>query len=208
MGYHLNIKEILISGGVTLALLIVLSIYSIALMWERWRFYSRATAGQKGFLDKVRRIMKEGDPSEAVSLCRSYQGMASAVVLSTLVGPKGRDQRKGSAQRATERALSRLQARLSALATIASVSPFIGLFGTVIGVMRAFRDLAGAAGAGPGVVAIGISEALVCTATGLFVAIPALAAYNHFSNRAARFADEMAWISDEILEDLTEKARQ
>ena len=208
MGYQLNIKEILVSGGVTLDLLIVLSVYSIALIWERWRFYARETAGQKAFLDRVRRIMKEDDPSEAVALCRVYRGLASSVVLASLVGPVGRDERKSSAQRATERAMSRLQARLSALATIASVSPFIGLFGTVIGVMRAFRDLAGAAGAGPGVVAIGISEALVCTATGLFVAIPALAAYNYLSNRAARFADEMTWISDEILEHLTEKARK
>jgi biopolymer transport protein ExbB/TolQ len=67
--------------------------------------------------------------------------------------------------------------------------------------------LAGAAGAGPGVVAIGISEALVCTATGLFVAIPAVAAYNYFNNRADRFAEEMDWISSEILEHLAEAAR-
>jgi biopolymer transport protein ExbB/TolQ len=74
--------------------------------------------------------------------------------------------------------------------------------------MRAFRDLAGAAGAGPGVVAIGISEALVCTAAGLFVAIPAVFAYNYFNQRSQRFCEEMGWISEEILESLSQKAHR
>jgi len=68
--------------------------------------------------------------------------------------------------------------------------------------------LASAAGAGPGVVAIGISEALVCTAAGLFVAIPAVAAYNYFNHQASRFGEEMAWVSDEVLDSLTERARR
>jgi biopolymer transport protein ExbB/TolQ len=105
-------------------------------------------------------------------------------------------------------AVSALQGGTTLLGTIATVAPFVGLFGTVIGVMRAFRDLASAAGAGPGVVAIGISEALVCTAAGLFVAIPAVAAYNYFNHRAARFGEEMACVTDEVLDGLTEKARK
>lgn len=208
MGFHVSVKEILVSGGVTLWLLIALSVYSVALIWERWRFHDRGTAGQRTFLDKVRQILQDGNLQEAVTLCRSYKGLASAVVMASLVGPTNREERKRSALRATERALSQLQARLPVLGTIASTAPFIGLFGTVLGVMRAFRDLAGAAGAGPGVVAIGISEALVCTAAGLFVAIPAVAAYNYFNHRASRFSDEMGWISEEILESLAEKAHK
>ena len=95
---------------------------------------------------------------------------------------------------------------MAQLGTIASVSPFIGLFGTVIGVMRAFKDLASAAGAGPGVVAVGISEALVCTAAGLFVAIPAVAFYNYFRHQSSRMAEELGWISEEIIETLSERA--
>lgn len=208
MGFNLSVKEIVLSGGVTLYFLILLSIYSIALIWERWRAYERATAGVKGFLDKIRQMLEKEDLSDAVGACRSYKGPAAAVVLASLVGPSGREERQRCAQRAAERAVACLQARLSALGTIASTAPFIGLFGTVVGVMRAFRDLAGAAGAGPGVVAIGISEALVCTAAGLFVAIPAVVAYNYFNQRAAAFAEEMGWITEEILESLSEKARK
>ncbi|MBI3553262.1 MAG: MotA/TolQ/ExbB proton channel family protein [Elusimicrobia bacterium] len=208
MGFQVGIKEILVSGGVTLALLILLSVYSIALIWERWRFYSRSTAGQKTFLDKVRSIIDKGDLADAVTASKAYKGLASAVVMASLVGPSNRDERKRSAQRAADRGVSLLQQRITILGTIASVAPFIGLFGTVVGVMRAFKDLASAAGAGPGVVAIGISEALVCTATGLFVAIPAVAAYNHFNHRTQRFAEEMGWISEEILESLSEKTHR
>ena len=143
-----------------------------------------------------------------MTLGRNYKGLAGGVVVASLVGPTNRDERKRSAQRAGDRALSLLQRRIALLGTIASTAPFIGLFGTVVGVMRAFKDLAGAAGAGPGVVAIGISEALICTATGLMVAIPAVFAYNYFNNRATRFSEELTWVSEEILEALSEKAHK
>src|SRR3989338_5226960 len=166
MGFNVGIKDIILSGGVPLLVMVLLSIYSIALIWERWRFFKRSTAELKEFLGRLRRIREGGDLAEA--------GM---------------------------------QRGMPTLGTIASTAPFIGLFGTVVGVMRAFKDLAGAAGAGPGVVAIGISEALVCTAAGLFVAIPAVAAYNYFNNRTQRFAEEMSWVSEEILESLSEKTK-
>ena len=76
---------------------------------------------------------------------------------------------------------AQLSRKLSALATLASTTPFIGLFGTVLGVMRAFADLSIASGAGASAVAKGISEALINTAAGLFVAVPALIAYNYFN---------------------------
>lgn len=208
MGFKVGIKEILVAGGPTLAFLLALSVYSIGLIWERWRFHRRALQGLEPFVDKVRQILKTGNLSEAVTACKSHKGPAAAVVMASLVGPSSRDERKRSAQRAIERAATTLQQRVTTLGTIASTAPFIGLFGTVIGVMHAFRDLASAAGAGPGVVAIGISEALVCTAAGLLVAIPAVAAYNYFSHSSARFADELNWLSDEILEALAEGAKK
>ncbi|MBI4374827.1 MAG: MotA/TolQ/ExbB proton channel family protein [Elusimicrobia bacterium] len=207
MGFNVSIKDIIIAGGPTLALLGLLSVYSIGLIWERWRYFKRCTAGVKAFLDKIRHLRQGGDLGSAVTLCRSHKGLASQIVMASLTGPTNRDDRKRSAQREIDRAVSSLQKGMPMLATIASVAPFIGLFGTVIGVMRAFKDLATAAGAGPGVVAIGISEALVCTAAGLFVAIPAVAAYNYFNHRSARFAEEMNWVCEEILESLSEKSR-
>lgn len=81
--------------------------------------------------------------------------------------------------------------RLSALGTIANTAPFIGLFGTVVGVIHAFHAISKAQGAGPSVVAAGISEALVTTAAGLFVAIPAVFAYNYFLKYARRLSLEL-----------------
>ena len=81
--------------------------------------------------------------------------------------------------------------RLSILGTIANTAPFIGLFGTVIGVIHAFHAIAETAGAGPSVVAAGISEALITTAAGLFVAVPAVFAYNFFLKRARRLSMEL-----------------
>jgi biopolymer transport protein ExbB/biopolymer transport protein TolQ len=208
MSFHVNIKDILVAGGVTLWLLISLSIYSIALMWQRWRFIRRATEGERALLAKLRALIAAGSLSEAVKLCQAHKGLAGPILISSLTGSTNRDERKRSVEREIERAVAALQKGTTVLGTTASVAPFIGLFGTVVGVMRAFRDLASAAGAGPGVVAIGISEALVCTAAGLFVAIPAVAAYNYFNHRAARFGEDMAWACDEVLDGLTEKARK
>jgi biopolymer transport protein TolQ len=111
-----------------------------------------------------------------------------------------RDERRHSAARAVERQMAELQDGLATLGTIASTAPFIGLFGTILGVMRAFKDLGSMSGAGPNVVAVGISEALVATATGLFVAIPAVVAYNGFSRRSQRLSEELSWLAEEVQE--------
>ena len=205
MGFLIRTKELLFSGGFTLAPLIALSIYSLALVWERRSFFERSLSGLPRFLERIRRMIETGNMKDAVTLCRQYNGMASPVVLAALLGPTGKEERRDAAERALEKQVALLERRLPALGTIGSIAPFIGLLGTVLCVMRAFKDLAHATGAGPGVVAVGISEALVATAAGLFVAIPAVAAYNYFTTRANRFADEMHWIRDEVLDHLTEK---
>jgi biopolymer transport protein ExbB len=81
--------------------------------------------------------------------------------------------------------------RLAALGTIANIAPFVGLFGTVVGVIRAFQAIALKASAGPSVVASGIAEALISTAAGLFVAVPAVVAYNYFLKRARKLSLEL-----------------
>ena len=206
MNFHTNVKDILIAGGATLWLLIALSIYSIALMSQRWRYLKRSTHGLPALLKLLHATLAAGKLSDAVALCRAHQGIAAPILAETLTGSPNREDRRRAVDRAVEQAVAALQKGTTILGTIATVAPFIGLFGTVVGVMRAFRDLAGAAGAGPGVVAMGISEALVCTAAGLFVAIPAVAAYNYFNHRASRFGEDMGWACEDILDGLTPKA--
>lgn len=203
-----SFRDIIAAGGPTLAVLAILSVYTLALIWERWTYFRKSHKALDGFLDRLRASMNKGDLSESVALCKAHRGPASEIVMASLVGSPQKDERKRATERTLEKQLARFQQGLGTLGTIGSTAPFIGLFGTVVGVMRAFRDLAGASGAGPGVVAIGISEALVATAAGLFVAIPAIVSYNYFSTRALAFADQMRWITEEILEHLTDKAHR
>ncbi|MCR4295873.1 MAG: MotA/TolQ/ExbB proton channel family protein [Elusimicrobia bacterium] len=208
MGQQFAVKEILIAGGPVLAFMIILSIYCIALIWERYKFFKRSTGGSTEFLAKIRAAADAGKLPDAAALAKSHKGLAGAVVTATLTGPTNRDERRRAAERASQRAVSELERGISTLGTIASVAPFIGLFGTVLGVMRAFKDLASAAGAGPGLVAVGISEALICTAAGLLVAIPAVAAFNHFNQKISLFESELRWMIDEVLDGLAERAHR
>jgi biopolymer transport protein ExbB/biopolymer transport protein TolQ len=109
-----------------------------------------------------------------------------------------------ASRRALERAQAIVHAELkrgvSTLATIASSSPFVGLLGTVVGIINAFKGIASAKSAGLSAVAGGISEALVTTAVGLLVAIPAVWMYNYFSNRVEAFDVEMGNSSSELID--------
>jgi biopolymer transport protein ExbB/biopolymer transport protein TolQ len=203
-----GILSIIAAGGPILAGMFVLSMYCVALIWERWHFFNGATGGYQDFLSRVRAAAAAGRLQDAALLAKQYKGLASSVVSATLSGPPHREERQRAAERAIGRATAELERGMAALGTIASVAPFIGLFGTVVGVMRAFHDLASATGAGPGLVAVGISEALVTTAAGLLVAIPAVAAFNVFNQRIARFQDELGWMVEEVLDGLAERAHR
>jgi len=109
-----------------------------------------------------------------------------------------------SAQTAASEAITSLERRLTWLATIASASPFVGLFGTVIGIVDAFHGLGTAGAATLRAVAPGISEALITTAAGLFVAIPAVIAYNQFTARIRVFAAAIDDFCRELLNSLEE----
>lgn len=101
--------------------------------------------------------------------------------------------------RASTTEIAKLEHRVPFLATTASITPYIGLFGTVWGILRSFQGIAGAGSASLGVVAPGIAEALVATAAGLFAAIPAVYFYNDITSRVKAFANEMEDFSMEFL---------
>lgn len=203
-GFNVGIKDVLFgggaAGGATLSILGLLSIFCVALIWERRGVFAKAMADLRRVTHGLRRILdSDGDMKSAVTLCKR-KGPAASVLKVCLFGPKEKSKRRAAVDRALEREVSSLEKSLSALGTIGSIAPFVGLLGTVLGVIGAFDDLKDAATAGPGIVAGGISHALVATAAGLFVAIPAIIAYNYFTTRANRFSDEMRWMSDELLD--------
>jgi len=163
-------------------LLFAVSVISVAVMIERGLFYRRSAVDALALQDKLRRLLAAGDFEAASSLLRRSDSLECNVVLRGLLeyrrGPEAVEDVLDGAE-ATERL--RYSRRLSLLATIGSNAPFVGLFGTVLGIIRAFHDLSTDFGSASGTVMAGVSEALVATAVGLVVAIPALVAYNAFT---------------------------
>ena len=153
-------------------LLIGLSIASVAIMIERAVFFA---ARKRVDVDALVPILLSGELTKAREAVGDQPGVEAEVVAGTI-----------------ERARIDYERRLAFLGTLGNNAPFVGLFGTVLGIIRAFADLAGNPGAaGTGTVMAGISEALVATAVGLFVALPAVVAYNFFQ-RALRRATQRA----------------
>lgn len=197
---NITFKQLIVAGGPILFLLMALSIYSIALIWERWTTYKKTFRGLDDLLHKVNQLIKSGETRQLTELCARLRSPAADIINKVIAHHGGPLEKRELAEKAIDWHGSHLNKGLTAIATIGSISPFIGLFGTVVGVIRAFRDLSMYAGAGPSVVAMGIAEALVNTAAGLFVAIPAIVAYNYFIHKANSFASEMNWVTEQVID--------
>jgi biopolymer transport protein ExbB len=189
MFQDLSLLALLQKGGITVVVLAFLSVLSIAITLERaWAFRRFARALNDSF-SSIRSAVKEGGLQAAAIVCRAQPSPLSEVLLSGLSrSGKGKEEVNEAMELAGRRELSKLERSLGILGTIGSTAPFIGLFGTVLGIIRAFSDLAVAQGASPAAVADGIAEALIATAAGLFVAVPAVVAYNYFVRTASRHA--------------------
>lgn len=170
-----------------LYLLLGLSLLSIAVMMERWVFYRRRTIDIDAVEHDLSEALDAGDFEAAAKVLSKHDVLETRVVLAGLKayekGPESvEDLIAGSLGR--ERAV--YERRLGFLATLASNAPYIGLFGTVLGIVRSFRDLAANMTEASSAVMAGIAEALIATAVGLVVAIPAVIAFNVFKARVMR----------------------
>lgn len=186
---HLTLFELFKKGGFTVMVLGALSLLSIAVILERARAFSRFKKGLHEFTDTLYRTVREDGLTVAARLCSTQSSTLARVFLAGY-GKKGRrrDEILSAMELAGRQEITALERFLGFLGTIGSTAPFIGLFGTVLGIIRAFSDLSAAQGASPAAVADGIAEALVATAAGLFVAIPAVVAYNYYVRSASRCA--------------------
>ena len=186
-----------------LYLLFGLSIASIAVMIERVVFYRRHAVDTDAVRLEVDRLLKRGDLDGAAEHLARYDSLETNVVLYGLqhhdLGPESVEDLIAGAER-KER--SRFEKRLGFLATVASNAPFIGLFGTVLGIIRAFKDLAGNMSEASDAVMAGIAEALIATAVGLLVAIPAVIAFNALKGRVKRLSDNTQLLAGILLASL------
>jgi biopolymer transport protein ExbB/TolQ len=167
-----------------LYLLIGLSIVSIGVMFERWFFYRRRTIDVDGVRDALTKSLEAGDLNAAAATLQAHDALETNVVLAGLRAyAKGPESVEDLIAGALGRERARYESRISFLATLASNAPYVGLFGTVLGIIRSFRDLASNMAEASSAVMAGIAEALIATAIGLLVAIPAVVAYNVFRGR-------------------------
>lgn len=194
-------------------LLCLLSVYSLAVSVERWITFQKAKQQSVKFALEVGQLLKQDKLREAIDLAKKYKNSHVAKVVSAGLlefayeahgaAAQGHDT-VAAAERAVERAsmmtTADLKKGLGGLATIATTAPFIGLLGTVIGIINAFRGMAASGAGGLGSVSAGIAEALVTTALGLFVAIPAVWLYNMFLNKIERFQVEMSNSASELID--------
>jgi biopolymer transport protein ExbB len=165
-------------------LLLGLSLASIAIIVERVVFYRRHAVNADGVRVELARSLDKGDFQAAAAVLRRHDSLETNAVLAGLLAyDKGPESVEDLISGALGRERSRYERRLGFLATLASNAPYIGLFGTVLGIIRAFRDLSTNMAEASGAVMAGIAEALLATAVGLLVAIPAVIAYNVFKSR-------------------------
>jgi len=193
-------------------LLFIMSAYSIGVMIDRFMAYNSARKQSRAFAPAVAGALREGKLDEAVKIADRYKRshLAKVVVagLQEFQAHQMSNEISGEEIEASKRALERAEAivhaelkrGVSGLATIGSTAPFVGLFGTTVGIINAFSGISQEKSTGLGAVAGGISEALVTTAIGLFVAIPAVWMYNYFSNKIEAFDVEMGNSSSELID--------
>ena len=177
---NLSLIALLQKGGATVIVLAFFSILSIGVMMERFWAFFKFKKGLRMVFPQIQKALKNGGREVALAVCEVHVPAAKVFKAGILRYKEGKDAVGEAMELAARQEFLYLERYLGVLGTIGSTTPFIGLFGTVLGIIRAFHDLAVAEGAGPSVVADGIAEALVATATGLFVAIPAVIAYNYF----------------------------
>ena len=193
-------------------LLVALSAYSISVMIERWVTYRAARKQSRLFTPAVAECLKDGRIDEAIALGEQYNKSHLAKVLvsglhelqahskSQEIPGESIESSKRALERATAIVIEDLKRGLGGLATIGATAPFVGLFGTTVGIINAFTGMKTEETAGIAAVAGGIAEALVATAIGLFVAVPAVWAFNYFTNRVETFTVEMDNSSSELID--------
>jgi biopolymer transport protein ExbB len=205
-------KQMGVLAKIVVIILFIMSGWSIGVMIDRWLAFGAARKQSRAFAPAVAGALREGKIDEAIRVAeRNKKSHLAKVVTAGLQEFKAHGESSdipGEQIEASRRALERAEAivhaelkrGLGGLATIGATSPFVGLFGTVVGILNAFRGISEQKATGLGAVAGGIAEALVTTAIGLFVAIPAVMMYNYLSGRVEAFDVEMDNSSSELID--------
>ncbi|MBX6333475.1 MAG: MotA/TolQ/ExbB proton channel family protein [Gemmatimonadaceae bacterium] len=192
--------------------LAIMSILSLSIMIQKWWRLRKAQAETRKFAPEFSQFLEEDNLNEAIKLAEGYKKSHVARVLGGALGEVKPLLQDGSvtvadinsAERAVERNMmiivSELKRGLAVLATVGATAPFVGLLGTVMGIVNAFTGMAVSGAGGLGAISAGIAEALITTAFGILVAIPAVWAYNYFTTKIDNLTVEMTYTSKEMID--------
>lgn len=193
-------------GGPFMHVLLVFSLLALVFVIERFWALWRARINTQEFIGRVRTaLLKRRNVKEAITVCEEYQGPIANIMKAGLIKyGRPEEEIERTIEAASAHELARLERGLGVLATVANVAPLVGFLGTVSGMINSFDALARAGLSNPGLVAKGISEALITTAGGLVVAVPTLIFFNYFTSQIGRFVLEMETAANVLLETYAE----
>jgi biopolymer transport protein ExbB len=188
-------------GGWDMWLLLLISIVGLAVVIERLIFFASQHGDTKGLLRSIGSKIASDDIDGAIKVCRAQRGMLPRILEFGLQrGEKNRADITDALSIALMEHLNSLERYLGIIGTIAVIAPFVGLFGTVLGIIRAFQDIALKGNSTPAVVAAGVSEALITTASGLIIAVVAVVFFNYFKTRIKAYNQEMIVAANQMAE--------
>ena len=198
----MNIWQLIRVGGFTMIVLLASSVLSIAIILERIISYRiKSKIKRKNFMSKIRHEIKKGSLNSVIKVCKDTNAPFAQVVYAGLsFFDSSEKEISNNMERQIIIETTVLERFTSVIGTIGSVSVYVGLFGTVLGIIRAFHDISVSGSGGISVVISGISEALACTAAGLCVAVPAVVAYNYFMKKVDDFIKDMELAASETMD--------
>ncbi|MGB8266073.1 MAG: MotA/TolQ/ExbB proton channel family protein [Candidatus Velthaea sp.] len=196
-----NFLDFIVKGGPAMWILMVLSVLAIAIVIERLFFFATQHADSKALLRQIGQRVAADDLSGALKICQENKGMLPRILAFGLQrGEKNRADITDALSIALMENLNSLERNLGIIGTIAVIAPFVGLFGTVLGIIKAFQDIALKGNSTPAVVAAGVSEALITTAAGLFVAVVSVVFFNYFKTRIKTYNQDMIVAANQLAE--------
>src|SRR5580704_11466124 len=201
-----SMPSLLVKGGPMLWVILFASAAAITVFIERVLHYHRAQINSAEFLNGVRTVLKRDNVVEALSICDATPGPVARLVKTAILNRDfGRERVRESLEEAGLAEVPRLEEKLNLLATIAQIAPLLGLLGTVLGMIHIFGQMEHEGlNASVQMLSKGVWEALICTAAGLGVAIPAHAAYNYLVSRVNEIVLDMEKAATEIVNIVTE----
>ncbi len=201
MGFFQGFVDFLNRGGAAMYALLILSIVSVGIVLERLYFFSKQHSDPMQLLREIGDRVSKDDMNGAIAVCDRHRGMLPKILQFGLYRhEKSRADISDALSIALLEQLNSLEANLSIIGTVAVIAPFVGLFGTVLGIIRAFNDIALKGNSTPAVVSAGVAEALVTTAAGLAVAVVAVIFFNYFKSRIKAYNQEMIVAANKLAE--------